>query len=316
MAKELKPHFDDVQAHYDLSDDFFRLFLDPTQTYSCAYFERDDMTLEEAQIAKIDLALGKLGLEPGMTLLDVGCGWGATMRRAIEKYDVNVVGLTLSKNQAAHVQKSFDQLDTARTRRVLLEGWEQFDEPVDRIVSIGAFEHFGHDRYDDFFTLAHNILPSIVSIGAFEHFGHDRYDDFFTLAHNILPSDGVMLLHTITGLTFQQATDRGMPLTFEIARFIKFIVTEIFPGGRLPSIEKVADHSSKAGFTLTRRQSLQPHYARTLDLWAQALQAHRDEAIEVQSEEVYERYMKYLTGCADGFRVGYIDVNQFTLEKS
>ncbi|WP_261879282.1 class I SAM-dependent methyltransferase, partial [Mycobacterium marinum] len=151
---------------------------------------------------------------------------------------------------------------------------------------------------------------------AFEHFGHDRYDDFFTLAHNILPSDGVMLLHTITGLTFQQATDRGMPLTFEIARFIKFIVTEIFPGGRLPSIEKVADHSSKAGFTLTRRQSLQPHYARTLDLWAQALQAHRDEAIEVQSEEVYERYMKYLTGCADGFRVGYIDVNQFTLEKS
>ncbi|WP_103671015.1 cyclopropane mycolic acid synthase MmaA2 [Mycobacterium marinum] len=288
MAKHLAPRFDDVQAHYDLSDDFFRLFLDPTQTYSCAYFERDDMTLEEAQIAKIDLALGKLGLEPGMTLLDIGCGWGATMRRAIEKYDVNVVGLTLSKNQAAHVQKSFDQLDTARTRRVLLEGWEQFDEPVDRIVSIGAFEHFGHDRYDDFFTLAHNILPS----------------------------DGVMLLHTITGLTFQQATDRGMPLTFEIARFIKFIVTEIFPGGRLPSIEKVADHSSKAGFTLTRRQSLQPHYARTLDLWAQALQAHRDEAIEVQSEEVYERYMKYLTGCADGFRVGYIDVNQFTLEKS
>ncbi|MXO40724.1 methyltransferase domain-containing protein, partial [Mycobacterium kansasii] len=139
-----------VQAHYDLSDEFFRLFLDPTQTYSCAYFERDDMTLEEAQIAKIDLALGKLGLQPGMTLLDVGCGWGATMRRAIEKYDVNVIGLTLSKNQAAHVQKSFDELDTPRTRTVLLKGWEQFDEPVDRIVSIGAFEHFGHDRYDDF----------------------------------------------------------------------------------------------------------------------------------------------------------------------
>ena len=114
MAKKLTPHFADVQAHYDLSDDFFRLFLDPTQTYSCAYFEREDMTLEEAQIAKIDLALGKLGLQPGMTLLDVGCGWGATMRRAIEKYDVNVVGLTLSKNQAAHVQKSFDQSWTAR----------------------------------------------------------------------------------------------------------------------------------------------------------------------------------------------------------
>ena len=75
--KRLMPHFDDVQAHYDLSDDFFRLFLDPTQTYSCAYFERDDMTLEEAQLAKVDLALGKLELQPGMTLLDIGCGWGA-----------------------------------------------------------------------------------------------------------------------------------------------------------------------------------------------------------------------------------------------
>src|SRR5207248_8325161 len=86
----LEPHFEAVQAHYDLSDEFFRLFLDPTQTYSCAYFEREDMTLEEAQLAKIDLALGKLGLQPGMTLLDVGCGWGSTMLRALEKYDVNV----------------------------------------------------------------------------------------------------------------------------------------------------------------------------------------------------------------------------------
>lgn len=287
MANELKPHFDDVQAHYDLSDDFFRLFLDPTQTYSCAYFEREDMTLEEAQIAKIDLALGKLGLQPGMTLLDVGCGWGATIRRAVEKYDVNVIGLTLSKNQAAHVQKVLDAIDSPRTRRVQLEGWEQFDQPVDRIVSIGAFEHFGHDRYDDFFTLAYRILPS----------------------------DGVMLLHTITGLRPEEMRDRGIPLTFDVARFIKFIVTEIFPGGRLPSIQMVEEHSTRVGFTVNRVQSLQLHYARTLDHWAEALAAHQSEAIAIQSEEVYERYMKYLTGCANAFREGYIDVNQFTLAK-
>ncbi|ETW22982.1 cyclopropane mycolic acid synthase MmaA2 [Mycobacterium gastri] len=287
MAQKLRPHFDKVQAHYDLSDDFFRLFLDPTQTYSCAYFERDDMTLEEAQIAKIDLALGKLGLQPGMTLLDVGCGWGATMRRAIEKYDVNVIGLTLSKNQAAHVQKTFDELDSPRSRTVLLKGWEEFDQPVDRIVSIGAFEHFGHDRYDDFFAMAHRVLPA----------------------------DGVMLLHTITGLTREQLSEQGLPISIDIIRFVKFIVTEIFPGGRLPSIDMVAERSAKSGFTLTRRQSLQQHYARTLDLWAQALQAHQDEAIAIQSEEVYERYMKYLTGCAKAFRTGYIDVNQFTLQK-
>lgn len=287
MVQKLKPHFKDVQAHYDLSDDFFRLFLDPTQTYSCAYFERGDMTLEEAQIAKIDLALSKLGLQPGMTLLDVGCGWGATMRRAIENYDVDVVGLTLSKNQVAHVQKVFDEMDTARRRRVLLEGWERFDEPVDRIVSIGAFEHFGHERYVDFFKMAYDALPD----------------------------DGVLLLHTITGLTPPQMIGRGMPLTFELARFMKFMMTEIFPGGRLPSIEMVEDLSSKAGFTLTRRQSLQPHYAKTLDHWAAALEANKDKAIEIQSEEVYQRYMHYLTGCAKGFRIGYIDVNQFTLAK-
>jgi cyclopropane-fatty-acyl-phospholipid synthase len=290
MAKSaggLTPHFADVQAHYDLSDDFFRLFLDPTQTYSCAYFERDDMTLEEAQIAKIDLALGKLGLQPGMTLLDVGCGWGATMMRAIERYDVNVIGLTLSRNQQARVEQVFAESDSPRTKRVLLQGWEQFSEPVDRIVSIGAFEHFGFDRYDDFFKFAYEALPD----------------------------DGVMLLHTITALTLPQMVDRGIPLTFEVARFVKFILTEIFPGGRLPSIEKVEEHSTKAGFTLARIQSLQPHYARTLATWAASLEAHKDEAIAIQSEEVYERYMRYLTGCAKGFRVGYIDVDQFTLEK-
>jgi cyclopropane-fatty-acyl-phospholipid synthase len=295
MAEELTPHFQDVQAHYDLSDDFFRLFLDPTMTYSCAYFDhRRDITLEEAQIAKMDLALAKLGLRSGMTLLDVGCGWGSTMRRAIEKYDVNVIGLTLSKNQAAHVQKAFDVMDTARSRRVLLQGWEQFDEPVDRIVSIGAFEHFGYDRYDDFFKMAYGILPD----------------------------DGVMLLHTITMLTGPQIVERGLPLseelasfTEELASFTEFIATEIFPGGQLPPIEMVEYHSAKAGFNLTRRQSLQLHYARTLDHWAAALEAHQSEAIKIQSEEVYQRYMKYLTGCAKVFRIGYIDVNQFTLGK-
>lgn len=288
MAENLTPHFEEVQAHYDLSDDFFRLFLDPTMTYSCAYWDRGrDITLEEAQLRKMDLSLGKLGLRPGMTLLDVGCGWGGTARRAIEKYDVNVIGLTLSEHQAAHVQKLFDTLDTERSRRVLVHGWEEFDEPVDRIVSIGAFEHFGYDRYDDFFAMAHRILPD----------------------------DGVMLLHTITMLPPQQIVERGLPMTEEQTSFNEFIATEIFPGGQLPAIEIVEFHASKMGFNLKRRQSLQLHYARTLDHWAEALQAHHSEAVAIQSEEVYQRYMRYLTGCADAFRTGYIDINQFTLAK-
>jgi cyclopropane-fatty-acyl-phospholipid synthase len=288
MTEKLTPHFEEVQAHYDLSDDFFRLFLDPTMTYSCAYFDRmRDIPLEEAQLAKMDLALRKLGLRSGMTLLDIGCGWGGTMRRALEKYDVNVIGLTLSEHQAAHVQKMFDTMDTERSKRVLLHGWEEFDEPVDRIVSIGAFEHFGYDRYDDFFAMANRVLPD----------------------------DGVMLLHTITMLTPEQIVAKGLEFTEEQTSFNEFIATEIFPGGQLPAIEIVEFHSSKMGFNLARRQSLQLHYARTLDLWAAALEAHHSEAVEIQSEEVYQRYMRYLTGCADAFRAGYIDLNQFTLRK-
>jgi cyclopropane-fatty-acyl-phospholipid synthase len=287
MSVQLTPHFGNVQAHYDLSDDFFRLFLDSTQTYSCAYFERDDMTLEEAQIAKIDLALSKLRLEPGMTLLDIGCGWGATLRRAIEKYDVNVVGLTLSENQANHVQQMFDQMDTPRTRRVLLEGWEKFHEPIDRIVSIGAFEHFGHQRYPRFFEVTYRALPA----------------------------DGVMLLHTIVRPTFREGRERGLTLTHELVHFTKFILAEIFPGGWLPSVPTVQEHAEKVGFKVTGIQSLQLHYARTLDAWAAALEANREEATAIQSQKVYDRYMKYLTGCAELFRQGYTDVTQFTLEK-
>ena len=287
MQEPLQPFYKHVQAHYDLSNDFFALLLDPSMTYSCAYFERDGMTLAEAQRAKIDLTLGKCDLRPGLRLLDIGCGWGATMLRAIERYDVNVVGLTLSANQHAHVQKAFAALDGPRSARVLLKGWEQFDEPVDRIVSIGAFEHFGSDRWDGFFKMAYDALPD----------------------------DGVMLLHTICGMSMEYARANGIPLTMELARLVKFIMTEIFPGGQLCTDVVVGELAACAGFTVARQQSLRPHYARTLAMWADALQANKEEAIAVQSEEVYERYMRYLTGCAKAYSLGQADVNQFTLVK-
>ncbi|KKC03197.1 methoxy mycolic acid synthase MmaA3 [Mycobacterium nebraskense] len=286
-AVRTRSNIDDVQAHYDLSNEFFALFQDPTRTYSCAYFPRENMTLHEAQLAKLDLTLDKLGLRPGMTLLDIGCGWGSVLKRAAERYDVNVVGLTLSKNQHAHCQQVLDGIDTGRSGRALLCDWSEFSEPADRIVTIEALEHFGFHRYDDFFKFAYAAMPD----------------------------DGVMLLHSITGLHGNQIIERGLPLTMEVAKFIRFIVTDIFPGGRLPMIETVEEHSAKIGFRVTRVQSLQTDFAKTLDLWADALQARRDDAIRIQSDEVYERYMKYLTGCARAFRMGYIDCNQFTLEK-
>ena len=284
---DLKTQFEDVQAHYDLSNEFFALFLDPTRTYSCAYYERDDMTLEEAQLAKIDLALDSLELRPGMTLLDVGCGWGATMMRAMEKYDVDVVGLTLSRNQQAHVEQLFATSDSPRSKRVLLHSWEHFHEPVNRIVSIEAFEHFGLERYDDFFKMAYEAMPA----------------------------GGKMLLQTSLLPSKQEFAERNLSLTMSLLRFIGFIMREIFPGGRLPAVEIVEEHAIKGGFEVDLVQSLRPHYPRTLDIWAARLSASKAEAIAVQSEEVYERYMKYLTGCADLFRDGYTDVCKFTLVK-
>jgi len=278
---------EEVRSHYDLSNDFFRLWQDPTQTYSCAYFEREGMTLQEAQIAKIDLALGKLGLQPGMTLLDIGCGWGSTMMRAIEKYDVNVIGLTLSHNQKRHIERLFAESDSPLSKEVRLQPWEEFDEPVDRIVSIGAFEHFGFEKYDFYFRKTFNLMPD----------------------------DGVMLLHTIVVPSAEEVAERQLPATMSLMRFIKFILTEIFPGGRLPQVSQIEEHATKVGFNVTRVQALRPHYVRTLRTWAANLEARKDEAIAITSEEVYERYMKYLTGCADLFRDGYTDVCQFTCEK-
>jgi cyclopropane-fatty-acyl-phospholipid synthase len=292
---QLNPPVEAVQSHYDRSNEFFKLFLDPSMTYSCAYFEeRPDMTLEEAQYAKRELALGKLNLEPGMTLLDIGCGWGATMRHAVEKYDVNVIGLTLSENQLAHDKQKFAEMDSPRRKEVRLQGWEQFNEPVDRIVSLGAFEHFADGAGDA---------------------GFERYDSFFKMCYNVMPDDGRMLLHTITMPSAEESKELKLTSPMSLLRFIKFILTEIFPGGRLPQIWQIDEYSSRAGFKIERYHRIGSNYVPTLDAWAAALEAHKDKAIELQGQEVYDIYMHYLTGCSDLFRDHYTDVCQFTLVK-
>ncbi|KWX68258.1 SAM-dependent methyltransferase [Mycobacterium sp. NAZ190054] len=286
-VSDLSPYYEESQSIYDVSNEFFALFLGPTMGYTCSYFERDDMTLDEAQIAKFDLALGKLNLEPGMTLLDVGCGWGGALRRAVEKYDVNVIGITLSRNQFEYSKALMASLDTDRKAEVRLQGWEEFDEPVDRIVSIGAFEAFKAERYPLFFERAYDILPA----------------------------DGRMLLHTILAHTQKFFRDNGIKLTISDLKFMKFIGTEIFPGGQLPAVEDIEQLAAGSGFTLERTHLLRPHYARTLDMWAANLEANQQEAIRLTSPEVYQRYMHYLTGCADFFRRGITNVGQFTLVK-
>ena len=168
-----------------------------------------------------------------------------------------------------------------------LQGWEQFHESVDRIVSIGAFEHFGPDRYDDFFKMAYEALPA----------------------------DGVMMLHTIVKPSDEEFTERGLPMTMRQLRFFKFIMDEIFPGGDCRG-RGGRGARGQGRFPVERVQS----FGRTTPArWTSgptALEARKDEAIAIQSEEVYDRYMRYLTGCAELFRDGYTDVCQFTLVKN
>ena len=287
LKPELKPFYEESQSIYDISDEFFSLFLDPTMAYTCAYFAREDMTLQQAQNAKFDLALGKLDLQPGMTLLDIGCGWGGGLARALENYDINVIGITLSRNQCDYAKAKLAAIPTTRHVEVRLQGWEEFHDKVDRIVSIGAFEAFKKVRYPAFF---------------------DR-------AFQILPDDGRMLLHTITTYTYKYFQQNGVKLTMSDLKLMRFIGTEIFPGGQLPAQEDVIDYAKAAGFSIEKIQLLQPHYARTLDIWAANLKANRQRAIAIQSEEVYDRYMHYLTGCAGFFRRNISNVGQFTLTK-
>ena len=284
---QLKPYYEESQSIYDVSDEFFALFLDPTMGYTCAYFERDDMTLEEAQNAKFDLALGKLNLEPGMTLLDVGCGWGGALARAIEKFDVNVIGITLSRNQFEYSKKKLAKIPTQRNVEVRLQGWEEFKDKVDRIVTIGAFEAFKADRWPAFFERSYSILPD----------------------------DGRMLLHTILTYQWQEMPARGISLTMSDIRFTRFINQEIFPGGQLPAQEDILKLAPVAGFSVEKVQLLREHYERTLNIWATNLEANKDKAIEIQSQEVYDRYMHYLVGCENFFRKGISNVGQFTCVK-
>lgn len=286
-TKDMRPHFEDIQAHYDLSDDFFGVFQDPTRKYSCAYFTSPSVTLSEAQIANVDQHLDSLDLKPGMTLLEVGCGWGLTLQRAMEKYDVNVIGLTLSKNQKAYCEQLLGKVDSDRKFDVRLEGWEQFHSPVDRIVSIEAFEHFGFDRYDEFFKTCFEILPD----------------------------DGRMTIQSSVGYHPFDLADRGKRLTFELARFVKFLITEIFPGGRIPSTKMMVEHGEKAGFVVPEPVSLRNHYIKTLGIWAARLEQHKDEAIAAAGVENYDRYMKYLTGCQFYFVDETIDVSLVTYLK-
>jgi cyclopropane-fatty-acyl-phospholipid synthase len=265
-----------IQFHYDVSDRFYELWLDPLRLYSCAYFSAPDMTLPEAQQAKLDHICRKLMLQPGERFLDIGAGWGGLLMWAAEHYGVRGHGITLSKNQHAHV----NQLIAARglRGRVTMELLDYRElpeqEPWDKIASIGMFEHVGRA-----------LMPA-----------------YFAKIHRLLKPGGLLMNHGITaGGTRNHQLGAGMG---------DFIERYIFPGGELLHVSKVAEMMSEAQLEPLDLENLRPHYARTLWAWSDALEAQLPDARALTSESVVRAYRMYLAGSAMGFERGWMALFQ------
>jgi cyclopropane-fatty-acyl-phospholipid synthase len=272
-----------VRHHYDVSDDFYRLFLDEAMVYSCAWFRRGGESLEEAQRAKLDLVCRKLALSPGDRFLDVGCGWGALVEHAVERYRARAVGITLSANQLA----------SARARLARLDGGVEAEV-----------------REDDYRTVAGAPFDKVASVGMMEHVGRARLDAYFAAVHRLLRPGGLFLNHAIAdtgggGSTMRWASQRGGG----------FIWRYVFPDGELLPIGEVVTAAERAGFEVRDLECLREHYAETLAAWLARLEARFAEAVEIAGEERARLYRLYLAGSAAGFRLGQTSVYQLLLAR-
>ncbi|MES2978145.1 MAG: class I SAM-dependent methyltransferase [Pseudomonadota bacterium] len=273
-----------IQFHYDVSDDFYALWLDPRRVYSCAYYAASDMSLAQAQEAKLDLICRKLMLKPGERFLDIGAGWGALLLWAAEHYGVDATGITLSRNQHAHMQKLIAEKGLQGRVRMELRDYRDVtaEQPYDKISSVGMFEHVGHANMDAYFNRIWRLLAP----------------------------GGLVLNHGITaGSVANQPLGAGMG---------DFIGKYIFPGGELLHVSTVMSHLSRAGLEMVDTENLRPHYARTLWAWSDALEARLPEARRIltadtgaeRAEKTLRAYRLYLAGCAMSFEQGWIALHQ------
>ena len=265
---------DAISHHYDVSNRFYELVLGPSMTYSCAVWPEEDATLEEAQAAKYELICRKLALEPGMRLLDIGCGWGGMVRYAAEHYGVTAVGITISTEQAEWAQRSVTEAGLEDRVEIRLQDYREIDDgPFDAVSSIGMFEHVGERRLGEYFGAAW----ALVRPGA-------RF-----------------LNHAIS-----------RPSTAGRARIDanSFVGRYVFPDGELLEVGRVVSAMQDSGFEVRHVESLREHYDRTLRAWVANLQGRWDEAVREVGEARARIWLLYMTGSADGFAGNRIAVHQ------
>jgi len=271
-----------IQYHYDVSNDFYGLWLDKRRVYSCAYFRSPDMSLDDAQVAKLDHICRKLDLGPGERFLDIGCGWGGLILHAAEDYGVDAVGITLSDEQHAYVGEQI----AARglTGRVEVRRMDYRDVP----------EHGGFDK--------------IASVGMFEHVGRNNLTAYFGKIHDLLKPGGLVMNHGITSAALQsQGLGSGIS---------EFVDDYVFPGGELPHSSEVLHHARAGGLECLDAENLRPHYGRTLWEWVNRLEANDEIARKLIGEKKYRIWRIYMAGSAYAFDNGWLELWQVLAGKA
>lgn len=270
-----------IQHHYDVSNAFYRLWLDERMVYSCAYFKNDAATIDQAQAAKLDHICRKLQLREGEEFLDIGCGWGGLILWAAQNYGVRATGITLSQNQFDYVSARISELGLTGQVRVLLVDY--IDLPP------------GH------------LYDKIASVGMFEHVGVSRFPRYFGKIYRMLKPGGLVLNHGIT---------HNAPNAESLGSGIGDFVEEyVFPGGQLAHVSRVTEGLAAQGLELIDAEALREHYARTLWQWVDRLEANADAARREVGEEKYRVWRIYLAGSAHAFDRGWLSLFQLLAGK-
>jgi cyclopropane-fatty-acyl-phospholipid synthase len=267
-----------VRYHYDVSNDFYALWLDQHMVYSCAYFERADEDLDAAQARKLDYLCRKLRLQPGQRLLDLGCGWGGLVIHAARAYGIDATGITLSQPQADLANERIAAAKLADQCRVWVRDYREMDPA---------------DRYD-----------ALVSVGMFEHVGEALLPTYFQRAYALLEPGGAFLNHGIANTVADPPVNGP-----------SFSDTYVFPDGELVPISTTARVAEEAGFEVRDVESLREHYALTLRHWVRRLEANHGKALDYVDEPTYRVWRLFMSGSAHGFAVGRLNVYQTLLVK-
>ena len=265
-----------ISYHYDVSNDFYGLWLDRNRVYSCAYFENPDDTLDTAQEKKLDHICRKLMLKPGERFLDIGCGWGGLILHAAEKYGVHATGITLSENQRDYVVAEICRRGLEGRVEVRLMDYRDVtvDLPYDKIASVGMFEHVGTRN-----------LPA-----------------YFAKIRDLLRPGGLVMNH---GITSSAVDFNGLG-----SGIAEFVDDYVFPGGELTHVSTVMREMAVAGLEPLDAENLRPHYAKTLWNWVERLESRKEEALQLIGEQKYRIWRIYMAGSAYAFERNWMALYQ------